>query len=46
MVDEKVSEAVGAQPSREHVGMGIVLIRMTYEKNRHCPSFLNVCLKT
>jgi hypothetical protein len=40
MVDEKVGEAVCAQPSREHVGVGIVLARMTYEKNRHYPGFL------
>jgi hypothetical protein len=42
MVNEKVSEAVVAQPSRKHVGMVIVLTRMTYEENRHRPNFLKI----
>jgi hypothetical protein len=37
MVDEKVSEAICTQPSRERVGMGIVFALMTNEKYRHCP---------
>jgi hypothetical protein len=39
MVDEKVGEAVGAQPIREHVGVGVVLAGMTDEKNRHSRNY-------
>jgi hypothetical protein len=39
MVDEKVSEAVGAQPVCERVDVSIVFARMTDEKYRHCRSF-------
>jgi hypothetical protein len=38
MVNENIIEAVGAQPIRERISLGIVVARMTYEKNGHRPN--------
>jgi hypothetical protein len=35
MVNEEVSDAVGAQPICERIDAGIIFARVTYEKDRH-----------
>jgi hypothetical protein len=38
VIDENVGEVMTTQPRLQVRSRGIVLARVTYEKNRHCPS--------